>query len=82
VPDQVYQTNILDSDKHVLTIGAGYQFKDPWDIVPNGMSVDAFFQYQFLVPRDTIKKSSVDPVGDYRITGGAPIGGLSLKFFL
>ena len=82
VPSQVHQTNLVDTDRHIITLGAGYRFKDPLEIVPQGISVDGFFQYHFLASRSVVKKSVVDDVGDYGISGRLIAGGLSLTLHL
>jgi long-chain fatty acid transport protein len=80
-PTPVYDTNIIDTDRHVLSLGIGYTFKDPQNII-EGIGLDGSFQYQFLVPRTVIKKSLVDPIGDYGINGGVVVGGISLRIIL
>lgn len=82
VPSQIHATNIADSDRHVLTLGAGYRFDDPLGVIPQGVSMDGFFQWHFLASRSVIKKSLVDEVGDYGISGRVIAGGLALTMHL
>lgn len=80
-PTPVYDTNVIDTDRHVISVGIGYTFKDPQNII-EGIGIDGSFQYQFLVPRTVIKKSLVDPIGDYGINGGVVVGGISARIIL
>ena len=82
VPSQVYQTNLIDADRHIITMGAGYRFKDPLEVIPQGISVDGFFQYHLIASRSVVKKSVVDDVGDYGISGRLIVGGLALTLHL
>jgi long-chain fatty acid transport protein len=80
-PTPVHDTNILDTDRHVITLGIGYRFKDPQNIV-EGIGIDGAIQYQIFVPRTVIKESLTDAIGDYEIDGGVVVGGISASITL
>ena len=81
VPLPVGETNLIDTDRHIATIGLGYGMDDPTGLF-NDIVIDAYFQYQFLMHRDVIKANPTDPVGDYGIGGNAMTGGIGAKFHL
>ncbi len=56
VPDQIMSSNYLDNDRHVFSIGAGYTFKAPFDILHEPITFDFVFQYIHLPIRRTIKQ--------------------------
>jgi long-subunit fatty acid transport protein len=64
VPDQSGKvSNYIDLDKNIYSIGAGYQFKFPWNVFKQPMKVEGMFQYQQL------KSITVNKTG---ITGLSP----------
>ncbi len=121
-PEQDGFTNLIDNDKHVLSIGVGFQYDtDPLlrssrpagvgtaeathdgphendrAIFPRGrsgvdfgpermpalrkwpiLSLDMFFQYHFLAPRDHGKIDPADPIGDSDSGGSILNFGLQL----
>lgn len=70
VPDQPGETNYVDTDKHLFTIGAGLGFLDPLAAsAPRPIQVDLGFQYFHYVPRTILKASPADLIGDYTADG-------------
>lgn len=69
MPDQTGVTNFVDSDRHVVSVGAGIALKDLEPTIRGALHFDVFFQYSYLPERTTIKDSLVNPVGDYRARG-------------
>ncbi len=57
VPDQTMSSNFLDNDRHVLSIGAGYTFNAPFDLLHHPMDFDLVFQYIHLPKRETTKQA-------------------------
>lgn len=78
VPDQTGETNLLDSDRHVFSVGAGFTFRVPLLKKAHPFILDTFFQYTLLEGR-AIEKD--DPtLADYRIEGHAIALGLLLSY--
>jgi len=80
VPEQVGETNFIDSDKHTVSLGAGLTLRDFSTILRLPASFDAYLAWTQLEPRSTHKLSPVDPVGDYRATGRVVQAGLSTRW--
>ncbi len=79
---QTGQTNYLDADAHVFSGGVGFTVFGLGEILPRPLSVDTYFQYQWLQNRTFHKQDPTDLVGDIEV-GGAwwNIGGnLTLRF--
>ena len=79
VPDQTGINNYADSDKHVITFGAGVSFFDPWKLRKQPIILDFVFQAHILEERSVIKTDPDDPVGDYTIDGEIFLGGVFFK---
>lgn len=82
IPDQIYNTNILDSDRHIVALGSGFHLSDPTEILINGFDINIYFQYHHLVYRRFNKVDPLDPYGDYSINGGILEGGIGISFSL
>ena len=82
VPDQVKETNFVDSDTHLMSGGLGFQFKEFMELVPRPFTLDFYFQYFLLEDRRIIKEDLADAVGDYEASGGVFHGGgtITLRF--
>ncbi len=69
-PEQVGETNFIDDDRHIFSVGAGLELRHGLGaIVPRPLSLDAFVGLTALEPRQHRKLSPVDPIGDYRSGG-------------
>ncbi len=82
IPDQIYNTNILDSDRHTFAIGSGIHLNDPSGLLSNGLDFNMYFQYHYLTRRSFNKADPLDPYGDYSIGGNIIEGGLGISFSL
>ncbi|MCX7944118.1 MAG: outer membrane protein transport protein [Deltaproteobacteria bacterium] len=82
IPDQIYNTNLLDSDRHTFAIGSGLHLDDPTGLLPNGFDLNIYFQYHYLLKRSFNKVNPLDPYGDYSISGNFMEGGLGISFSL
>ena len=69
IPRQVHQTNYVDSDAHVATLGASWTFLDPTRVHKKPLTIGLAFQATILRPRAVEKADAADPVGDYRASG-------------
>lgn len=78
-PAQTGITNFVDGSKHTLAFGMGIAFTDLEPTLPGALHIDVFLQYSRIVPRDHIKDSLVDPVGDYVAEGHLVQAGLGLE---
>ncbi len=81
-PPQRGITNFVDGDKHTLSLGLGLGLTDLEPTLPGRLLIQVWANYARVVPRDHIKDSLVDPVGDYRAGGHlfAAGGGLEIVF--
>lgn len=79
VPDQTGINNYADSDKHVITAGAGVSFFDPWKLRKQPILLDFVFQAHVLEERSVFKRDPEDPVGHYKIDGEIFLGSIFLK---
>ena len=68
VPTGTY--NYVDSDAHVLAVGAGFSFADPLEVRRNPVTLDVVYQAT-LLSEQSVQKSlgALDPVGDYTSHG-------------
>jgi len=66
VPEQTGTTSMADADRHLVSLGAGFTFRDVG--VPIG--IELALQAQLLERRETYKTSPLEPGGDFT-TGGA-----------
>jgi len=79
VPDQTGINNYADSDRHLITVGAGVHFFDPWKLRKQPIILDFVFQAHLLEERSVFKADPEDPVGDYSIDGEILLGGIFFK---
>lgn len=70
-PPQWGASNFIDNDKHTISVGGGVQWPGVGEVIPKPFSLDAHVALTYLTPRDHVKLSPVDPVGDYRSSGVA-----------
>lgn len=82
IPDQIYETNILDSDRHIFAIGSGFHINDPTGLLINGLDLNIYFQYHYLIRRSFEKVDPLDHYGDYSIDGNVLEGGAGISFSL
>jgi long-chain fatty acid transport protein len=73
VPPQTGRTNFIDADRHVLSLGTGFSWEDPAEVLPGNLRFDTHVQWALLPERTTEKASAADYVGDYR-AGGSQLG--------
>lgn len=79
VPEQTGFTNLVDTDRHTWSLGAGIDLLDLRPLLPGYLSIDAHIAYSWLPERTMIKTSPIDPVGDYVARGHMVAGGLSVE---
>jgi long-chain fatty acid transport protein len=68
VPDMNGRMNILDPDKHVGSVGAGFRFADPLDIILTPIQFDLAYQLHWLVEERL--SNNHDPVYPPLTAGG------------
>lgn len=73
VPPQTGRTNFIDADRHVLSLGTGFSWEDPAEVLPGNLRFDTHVSWAILPERTTEKASAADFVGDYR-AGGSQLG--------
>lgn len=69
VPMQSGLSNFVDTDRHVLSAGAGLVMHDLGEGLPGDLRLDAYFQGSYMVPRTMTKASLLDPTGSYTAEG-------------
>ena len=88
IPTPVYDqssraTNFLDSNRHLLTIGMGVSFTDPFGIFPRPVGLDFHLQEHIFQNRKTIKSDPDNPGYPGYKTGGSILnGGISFRMEL
>jgi long-subunit fatty acid transport protein len=79
-PEQIGESNFIDSDKHELSIGAGYLLDHLTSVIPLPVSFDGFVAITLLTTRDHEKVSPVDAIGDYRSAGHVLSAGVTSRW--
>ena len=81
VPPATGTRNLLDNDKHVVSLGLGFRFRDPFGILLEDACLDVHAQYFRYATRTVRKEDPADPVGDLRFGGDRWLVGGILTFF-
>lgn len=79
VPDQTGATNFVDTDRHILSLGAGFVLEHPGEVLPGNLRFDVDAQLSVLPKRVTLKESPADFTGDYSARGTILAGGATLS---
>lgn len=79
VPDQPAVQNLIDADRHTVTVGLGLLLKEPFGDVLGAISLDAHGMFSVLPERVFLKDNAADFIGDYRANGNIFGGGGDLK---
>jgi long-subunit fatty acid transport protein len=82
VPPQTGRTSFADADRHVLSIGSGFVWAEPGEVLPGNLRFDTHVQWAILPTRVTLKDNPADTTGDFS-AGGHQLGAgatLSLGF--
>jgi len=86
VPDQTHESNIIDSDTHVGSLGVGAAVPLPKFITENSLRVDLHVQYQKMTERSYTKGGDVDEFNPgmpgYSFDGHALTGGITVSIAL
>jgi len=86
VPEQTGESNIIDSDTHVGSLGVGVAVPLPKFITENPLKVDLHVQYQKLTERSYTKGGDVEKFNagrpGYSFDGSALSGGITVSFAL
>jgi long-chain fatty acid transport protein len=69
VPPQTGRTSFVDTDRHVLSAGAGFLWREPGEVVTGSLRFDLHVMWAILPVRVTHKDSPADYVGDFRASG-------------
>jgi long-subunit fatty acid transport protein len=77
VPEQTGDTNFLDNDKHIFSMGAEFRWKSLGSFLPKPFSVQAMGQYQYLVDRTYHKSLTGEKI---TFGGYAYAAGISIEF--
>ncbi len=77
-PRPIGVQNLLDSDKHVVSAGLGFAFRDPWGILLHDATIDVHAQYFRFASRTAAKTDPTDPVGDLVFGGDRWVAGALL----
>jgi len=78
VPDQTGITNLVDADRHTLTLGLGVELNRPFPDLGFSLTLDGHGMFSFLPERQTIKDNPADFIGDYAARGNIFGGGGTL----
>ncbi len=69
VPDQPGVTNLIDADRHTLTVGLGVDIVEPFGDLIGALGVDAHGLFSFFPERTYLKDNAADFIGDFRASG-------------
>ena len=69
VPEQIGESNLADSDKHTVSVGAGLELTRVTAILPRPLAIDVHFASTYLPPRSNRKLDALDHVGDFVADG-------------
>lgn len=73
--DQGANSQLLDSDRTMFSLGMGLETWDPFELTDGAVRFDLFFQYHFLASATLPRQTSVPRPGYPRGAAGIPIGG-------
>ena len=79
MPEQSGPYNLIDTDRHAMSLGAGLVLTDLEPTVSGFLSIDLHLQYSILPERLMEKRSLVDTFGDYRARGSIFAAGLTTE---
>lgn len=79
VPSQKRESNYMDSTLHIFSFGTGLKFLDPWELLEKPVSIDAYFQLQWLSERRYHKESEVFGE-DYSFSGRLFTFGIDITY--
>jgi hypothetical protein len=79
VPDQTGPTNLVDANRHSLTMGLGVHIHRPSEPLGASFLLDGHALFSFFPERVTLKDNPADFVGDYRANGNIFGGGATLS---
>jgi len=79
VPDQIGVTNLIDADRHSLTMGIGASLNRPVVELPGSVRLDLHAFWSFFPPRELLKDNPADFIGDYEASGQIFGGGGNLE---
>ena len=69
VPSQRGQTNFVDSDKHGVSVGVGFEINTQDHIIEGPLTFDIAALWIELADHYVEKTNPVDPIGDYTYRG-------------
>jgi long-chain fatty acid transport protein len=86
IPEQIAESNYMDNDKHLFSLGAGYTFRDPTKTIRFPIRINFMISYLKMFNRETQKgpdgNGDIYWPGSYESSGDAlSVGGdLTLSF--
>lgn len=69
IPEQSGVTNLVDADRHTITVGLGAIINAPAEELGGSLHVDVHGMFSVLPERVTIKDNAADFIGDYHADG-------------
>jgi long-chain fatty acid transport protein len=79
VPEQKGVSNLIDTDRIALSLGAGLRLTNLRPVIDGWIAFDLHLQWSILPERTTQKASPIDPIGDWRAGGHFFAGGLTME---
>lgn len=73
--DQGVNSNLLDTDRTMFSLGTGVETWDPFDLTDGAVRFDLFFQYHLLAAATLPRQTDVPRAGYPVDAAGLPIGG-------
>lgn len=78
-PPQRGVTNLVDADRHTVTLGFGLTLNAPGEVLPGSLHLDVHGLFSIFPERSMLKDNPADFVGDYRASGHIFGGGGTLR---
>jgi hypothetical protein len=79
ISDQTGELNLIDADRHTVTVGLGVAIVQPFEEIPGSIAIDGHAEFSILPERTFLKDSPADFVGDYSVSGTMVGGGSTLS---
>lgn len=73
--DQGFNSNLLDANRTMVSLGAGLETWDPFELTDGAVRFDLFFQYHTLASSTLARQTTVPRAGYPRDAAGLPVGG-------
>lgn len=78
-PVQTDVTNLVDTNRHTVSLGGGLTLRDLAPLIDGFVQIDLHLQLSLMERRRMVKVSPIDPIGDYVAQGFILAGGVTAE---